>query len=48
MHRLRRILRLGICNFLALLVLLTFLPLWKTDEWWVRLWSFRDYKSLCC
>jgi len=40
MHRLRRILRLGICSFLALLVVLTFLPLWKTDEWWVRLWEF--------
>jgi endonuclease/exonuclease/phosphatase (EEP) superfamily protein YafD len=24
----------------GLLILLTFLPLWETDRWWVRLWDF--------
>ena len=26
--------------FTALLIFITFLPLWWTDRWWVRLWDF--------
>ena len=32
--------RLILLTLCALLVLITILPLWETDRWWVRLWDF--------
>ena len=32
--------RLALIVLGALLVLLTLLPLWETDRWWVRLWDY--------
>lgn len=32
--------RLALIAFGGLLVLLTLLPLWETDRWWVRLWDY--------
>lgn len=32
--------RLSLLVFGSLLVLLTILPLWETDRWWVRLWDY--------
>ena len=32
--------RLALLVFGGLLALLTVLPLWETDRWWVRLWDY--------
>ena len=36
----RRWLRLALMVLAALLVLVSFLPLWHTDRWWVRQWDY--------
>lgn len=40
MHRWRRWLGIAFLGLVGLLVLLTVLPLFETDEWWVRLWDY--------
>lgn len=35
-----RFARLFLLTLSAVLVLITLLPLWETDRWWVRLWDF--------
>ncbi len=40
MSKWRRWGRRGLVALAAVLVLLSFLPLWRTDEWWVREWDY--------